>query len=143
MSIEENKALVWRLTEVISEGNWPALGELLAPEFAFHNPATPSVRTGDDMAKLLMTMRSAFPPGRWTADEMVSEADKVVVRHLFRGVHSAPYRGVPPTGKEVAMEQVAVARFAGGRIVEMRVVSDTLGLLVQIGAMPAPVQPTK
>ncbi len=143
MSVEENKALFRRWIEVMNEGNWTALDDVLSADFAFHNPTTPMVRTREDYRKMMSALYAALPPGQWTIDEMFGEGDKVVGWLTFRGVHSATYRGIGATGREVVMEDVTIARFAGGRIVEAKALPDSLGLLVQIGAIPAPGQPTK
>ncbi len=143
MSIEENQALYRRWMDAVNKADWHGMNDVLSAEFAFHNPSTPTLRTRDGYTGLMMAMNSAFPPGRWSVEEMVAEGDRVVGWMTFRGVHERPYRGVAPTGKEIVMECVCVARFAAGRIVEAKVVADSLGLLVTIGGLPVPIQPTR
>ena len=46
--------------------------------------------------------------------------------------------GIPPTGKQVTTSATVVSRFAGGQWAEDWANIDTLGMLQQIGASPAP-----
>jgi predicted ester cyclase len=46
--------------------------------------------------------------------------------------------GVPPTGTEIALPGITILRFEGDEVVERWSQTDMLGLLVQLGAVPAP-----
>jgi predicted ester cyclase len=46
--------------------------------------------------------------------------------------------GVDPTGRPIAVEAISVFRVADGKIAEEWTVWDALGLLQQVGAVPAP-----
>ena len=46
--------------------------------------------------------------------------------------------GLPPTGRPIAVQAISVFRIADGRIAEEWTVWDALGLLQQVGAVPAP-----
>jgi predicted ester cyclase len=46
--------------------------------------------------------------------------------------------GVPATGRDIALPGITILRFEGDRTVERFSQADMLGLLVQIGAVPAP-----
>ncbi len=50
--------------------------------------------------------------------------------------------GIPPTGRQATVGGINIARFAGGKIVEEWSHWDQLGLLQQLGVIPAPAQPT-
>ena len=82
--------------------------------------------------------QSAFPDGVNASDDMVAEGDKVVQRWTFRGTHREPFQGMPATGKKVVLTGLALWRFQNGKIVESRHEMDTMGLLQQLGALPAP-----
>ena len=45
--------------------------------------------------------------------------------------------GIPATGKQATVTGITIDRIADGRIAESRTNWDTLGLLQQIGAIPA------
>ncbi len=49
MSTEENKATVRRLVEQVwNEGNLAVFDQIYAPNFVFHDPALPQVRTREE-----------------------------------------------------------------------------------------------
>jgi predicted ester cyclase len=45
--------------------------------------------------------------------------------------------GVPASGREIAFSGITISRCRDGRIVEEWEICDTLGLLQQVGAVPA------
>jgi steroid delta-isomerase-like uncharacterized protein len=83
-------------------------------------------------------MRGGFPDIQWTLEDMVAEGDKVAARFTFRGTHRGPFFGVPPTGKSIVGQSMAIYRLADGQIVEENGLPDMLGILRQIGAVPTP-----
>ena len=83
-------------------------------------------------------MRSGFPDIRWTLEDMTAEEDNVAARFTMRGTHRGAFFGVPPTGRPIQLQAMNFYRFAGGKIVEERGQPDLLGLMQQIGAVPAP-----
>lgn len=50
------------------------------------------------------------------------------------------FMGIPPTGKRVKVSGIDIFRMADGKIVERWAEIDTLGMLHQLGAIPAPPQ---
>ena len=83
---------------------------------------------------------TAFPDVHFTIEDQVAEADKVVTRWTWRGTHQGPFQGIPPTGKHVMVTGVGINRFANGKVVENWTNMDILGLLQQLGVVPAPGQ---
>jgi predicted ester cyclase len=69
---------------------------------------------------------------------MIAEDDRVAARFTMRGTHRGSFFGVPPTGKTIAVQAMNFYRLSGGRFIEERGQPDLLGLLQQIGAVPAP-----
>jgi hypothetical protein len=53
------------------------------------------------------------------------------------GTHRGTFAGVPATGTAVRAESMAFYRLLDGQIVEERAQLDMLGLLQQVGAVPA------
>jgi predicted ester cyclase len=54
-----------------------------------------------------------------------------------RGTHTGDLMGIPPTGREVTVTGIQVERIAGGKLVEGYGTFDALGMLQQLGAVPA------
>jgi predicted ester cyclase len=80
--------------------------------------------------------RRAFPDARSAVEDQVAEDDKVVTRWRARGTRQGELGQIPPTGKSFEMDGVTIERIAGGKIVEVWVARDELGLLSQLGVRP-------
>jgi predicted ester cyclase len=48
--------------------------------------------------------------------------------------------GIAPTGKSLAWTGITIYRLAGGKVAEERGEEDALGLMRQLGVIPAPAQ---
>ena len=57
---------------------------------------------------------------------------------LHSGTHEGDLFGVPPTGRRVSIESITVERVSDGKIREHWRVTDTLDMMQQLGAIPAP-----
>jgi predicted ester cyclase len=64
----------------------------------------------------LRAVVAAFPDYRWTVEEVVAEEGRIAARLTGRGTHLGPFRGVPPTGRVVETQELAMYRVADGRI---------------------------
>jgi steroid delta-isomerase-like uncharacterized protein len=82
-------------------------------------------------------MLTAFPDLHFTIEDMVAEGDKVVVRWIVRGTHRGTFQDIPPTGKAVTLTGISLFRVANGRGVEVWTDADYLGMLQQLGVVPA------
>ncbi len=81
---------------------------------------------------------TAFPGCQLTVHENIVAGDRLTCRFTLSGRHDGPFLGVPGTGLEIALPGITVLRFVGERCVERWSCADMLGVLVQIGAVPAP-----
>ena len=80
---------------------------------------------------------TAFPDLQISVEAMVAEGDRVVARYTGRGTHQGELMGIPPTGKPVSVTNILIARIANDRVVEQWLNTDVLGMLQQLGVVPA------
>ena len=138
MSIDENKRLVRRYAQVWNPGNLGLLDELAAPDIVLSYPALPEpVRGIEALRQFLAAFHAAFPDGQYVVEEEVAEGDKVVLRWRITGTHRGELLGIPPTGRPVAWGGIAIFTVANGRVVSERGEEDALGLMQQLGLLPA------
>ena len=71
---------------------------------------------------------------RWTVEEQIAEADKVLTRFSWRATHRAPFFGLPATGRAVTVWGMVIDRLENGKIKETRFLMDSLGLMTQLSA---------
>ncbi|MBI4581940.1 MAG: ester cyclase [Planctomycetes bacterium] len=79
------------------------------------------------------------PADRFREDQ-IAEGDKVATRYTGTWTHRGEFMGIPPTGKDVTVTRIEILRIADGKFVEHWESFDQLGLLQQLGAIPAPGQ---
>lgn len=139
MSIDENKALYRRwFEEVVNERDMGVADELLSADYALHFPGMPGPLDRQGHKQLLAMFHRAFLDWKEAVENVIAEGDKVVIRVTGRGRHEGEFMGTPPSGRDVTAEGVGIGRLAGGKIVESWAAYDALGLMQQIGAVPAP-----
>ncbi len=68
---------------------------------------------------------------------MIAEGDHVGERWTGRGTHQGEFQGMAPTGRQVAVPGFVFYRIQSGKIAEFRGLFDGLGMLSQLGALPA------
>jgi steroid delta-isomerase-like uncharacterized protein len=138
MSAEQNKALVRRFEEEVWNGRDPSLvDKFFTAGHVFRAAGAPPLdREGH--REMIAEFLRAFPDGRNTTDDLLAEGDKVVHRWTYRGTHEGAFQGMPPTGRQVTLTGISIWRFEGDKIVESWHELDTLGLLQQLGVIPAP-----
>jgi predicted ester cyclase len=76
--------------------------------------------------------------GRIDSTDQIVGGDKVLSRFEWTGTHRGEFLGVPATGRPVKVWGMVVDRLVDGRIKETRIIMDTLGLMMQLGAIPPP-----
>lgn len=137
MSTEANKLLVRRFVEqVINRGDWAVVDELLDTSYIYHGPGMEVPRI-DGIKQVLSMLRAAFPDWHETIEDVIAEGDRVLFRVTGRGTHRGEFMGIPPTGNQVTMGGIDIVRVEGGKIVEHWANFDQLGMLQQLGVIPA------
>jgi steroid delta-isomerase-like uncharacterized protein len=128
------KALVTRQhDEVWSRGNLGVVDELFAADFIGHHPGSDDWVGPAGVRQVVSDIRRAFPDFTETVLDIIEEGEKVVTRFLASGTHLEPYRGLPPTGRRITVDEMGVFRIARGKIVEKWGLVDRLGWYAQLG----------
>ena len=140
MSTEDNKNIVRRYREIYNANNMDALGEVLAPTFVAHN-MLPNVPRTLEGAKMVHGQTIAvFPDSHTTTNDLIAEGDMVVERWTVTMHHTgAPFfiGNLPASGTQVEVSGINTYRIADGKIVETWADMDFLGVLQQVGVIPA------
>jgi predicted ester cyclase len=143
MSSEDNKTLVRRfIEEVIGQGNLAILDELLASTYVYHAPGM-EVSGPTGLKQVFTMLRTAFPDWYETTEDMIAEDDKVVFRVTGQGTHQGNFMGIAPTGRQVTMSGIDIVRIEGNKLVEHWAVFDQMGMMQQLGVIPATGQPAQ
>ena len=138
MSESENIATVGRFVEeVINQGQLDAANELVEEDF-IELDLLPGQRQGrEGLKEVIAMMRAGFPDLHWVIDETVAAGDKVVSRFTWTGTHQGVFLGIPATNKAVTVRGLVIDRLNAGKMADSRILMDTLGLMQQLGVIPA------
>ena len=138
METENNKEKIVRfINELNEQGSRVAAEQFLDPAYVDHS-APPYLPPGAEGWRQLRTpFFTAFPDLHVTIDYMVAEGDKVAVQYTIRGTHQGELMGIPPTGKQVMVRGLDMNRFKDGKLVERWGNQDDVGMMQQLGVMPA------
>jgi steroid delta-isomerase-like uncharacterized protein len=138
MSTETNKATIRRMVEQVwNEHRLDLVEEFFTEDFVSHIAGVPPSAGLEELkAGIAMTL-NAFPDFKLSIDDEIAEGDKVVTRRTYRGTHQGELFGIPATGKQVTNEGAAVYRLVNARIAELWNRPDNLGLMQQLGVVPA------
>ena len=137
MSAEENKQVVERWLEAWNTHDLDAAERLLSEGFVRHDTNLPDVVGRDGQRQFMSAVLAAFPDLSFESRRLVGEGDVVVGRLRARGTQRGEFMGVPATGRSVDFDAEETYRLLDGEIVEQWVIMDVLGLLQQLGAIPA------
>jgi len=136
MSVE-NEKLVRRFFEEFCTGRQRQLAyELISDDYVSHGPQAPPAEGPEGVIERVGLYQEACD-GVWSIDEIFSIGDRVVTRWSGIGRQVGDLMGVPATNREFTIEAISIHRIADGRIAEEWTVWDALGLLQQVGAVPA------
>ena len=135
----DNKEIVRRfIEEVLNRGNIEASGKFFHDDMVEQVPLPGQGPGIEGLKTVLRGFSSAFPDMRWTVEEQIAEGDKVVTRFEWTGTHRGVFLGVPATNRPVKVWGIVIDRLQNGKIKDTRIIMDTLGLMMQMGVIPAP-----
>jgi steroid delta-isomerase-like uncharacterized protein len=114
------------------------IDEMASLDVVGHGQAQHDTVIGREQFRTFATeFRRAFPDLKVKIDHIVEQGDKAAARWTATMTHKGDFLGFAPTGKKVTITGTSSQRFSNGKIVEGWDNWDQLGLLVQIGAVPA------
>jgi predicted ester cyclase len=125
---EYNKAMVHRMVEAINANDMDVMDELFVPKLA-----RPTKRS-------FMAFRAAFPDWRMEIAELVAEGNTVVGRFRCSGTNQGEFKGVPPTGRRMEVDEVYFLRVKDGKFMYFWGLEDDLSRMRQLGLIPSPEQ---
>ncbi|HZR98274.1 MAG TPA: ester cyclase [Chloroflexota bacterium] len=137
MTTAENEAIIRGWFQAFNDRDWPAEAAVHAADFVAHVPGAPPL-DNEAWKAFIAAFVAGFPDFRLTIEDVIAAGDRVAVRWVFQGTHQGEFHGVPPAGRPVSVAAMEVNRMADGKVAEHWVLLDLLGLMQQVGAIPAP-----
>jgi steroid delta-isomerase-like uncharacterized protein len=137
-SVQENVVTRW-WEELWNYGNLSVIEELIAPDFADHDPSSPWVPGGvEGVRTLVNAYRAVFPDIHFSIEKQLACGDTVVSHWRVRGTQKGELMGFAATGAVVEAEGISILEVANGKIRHQTTIWDTLGMLQRLGAKTMP-----
>ena len=139
MSIQEpNKQLCRAYFQAFLAKDTAWMARHIAPEFVRHDPGLPfEVKGPEGVAQLHDALLPAFPDMELPLLDFVAEGNKVLVRLKVLGTHTGAFGDMAATGRKISIDVLDLFQFENGVLVEHWALLDNLGMLKQLGALPA------
>ena len=135
---EHHKALARRyFDELWGRGDLGVADEILWGNFLFFGPGV-TIHGIDSFKAFVAAFRTSFPDLHFDDQQYIAEGSTVASCFEMRGTQLATFQGIPPTGRQVTVPGMHVFRVAEGKITDIRISMDTLGMLQQLGVLPDP-----
>src|SRR5688572_14115430 len=112
ISIEANKALVYKWLDAWRDNNLPLLDELFTQDYAVNG----TVIGLEGVKQAVQFLHAVFSDISAELNEIVAEDDKVVVRWTVHGRQVGDFMGIAPTGKFVELQGINIYRVREGKI---------------------------
>lgn len=139
MSTQElNKQLCRDYFAAFLKGDTDWMARHIAPGFVRHDPGLPfEVKGPAGVKQLHDALMPAFPDMQLPLLDFVAEGDKVLVRLKVQATHSGAFGDLAATGRRVDIDVLDLFQIRDGVLVEHWALLDNLGMLKQLGALPA------
>lgn len=124
----------------INSGDLSCLDAAVTDDFVDHGSPFP-LPPGPEGYRQILTFVTRVLSIRYELMDEIVTADRIVVRAVAHGTSVAPVHGEAHAGRPYLMDTLHVYRTEGDRLAEHWGVRDELGVLQQIGALPAPSMP--
>jgi steroid delta-isomerase-like uncharacterized protein len=140
MTAKEQKALIHSFVEHLFNKRVEQAVSMLAPDFVYRAAGFPELRGPKEYAALYSQFFSNSPKLQFTMHDEVAEETQnggmVAIRYSWNTVHEREFMGLPPTGRKLSVIALALFRLENGKIAEVQVLDDYLGMMRQMGAIP-------
>ncbi len=141
--MNDNKHIVARFVEELwNERNLTVAESIFDEDCHTHqlqsgSPVVPEPRGPTAIKAHVSDWLSAFPDLKFSVEQMFADGDRVISQLAMDGTQTGQWLGIPPTRKRVNIRMVTIHRIRNGKIIEDWVLVESLGILQQLGVLPA------
>ena len=135
---EDNRGKSRRIfEEVWNQKKLEQVSELVAADYVHHDVQSPDRKGIEAYRQFVDFYLNAFPDIHFNIEDEISAGDTVVIRWTVTGTHNGDLPGLPRTGRPISVTGISIARLRDGKFVESWNNWDALGMMQQLGAVPA------
>jgi steroid delta-isomerase-like uncharacterized protein len=135
---QKNKQVVRQFFEALNRQDTEGMDKLVSStNYSIHFSGMPPMDWNTNKKQFLAPFNKAFPDLTRNIVDLVAEGDKVAVSINVTGTYKGEFQGIPPTGKQVSFTAMDILTIIDGKVTEEWATADMMGLMQQIGAIPA------
>jgi steroid delta-isomerase-like uncharacterized protein len=133
---EMNKSLAVQTMEALHRRDLEGVRANMAADARLYGWA-PEPLDAEGHKAFMSTLLTAFPDSKFLIDDVIAEGNRVAIRHRLQGTHQAELQGIPATGRQVEVGAIVIFRIENGMVAEAWLNADIMGMMQQLGAVPA------
>ena len=144
MANQQTAELVQKIYDAFNSRELDKLDEFFDPNYEDYSVGLPlpSPFGLQELKGVIQMYITAFPDAKWSISDIISEGftdgAKAAWRDNFTGTHQGEMMGMPPTGRKVDISGMNMGEIRNGKAYRHWSVYDNLGLMQQLGVIPAP-----
>ncbi len=125
--------------ELWNKKNYDIVYEYVDEGFTAHGAGGQDIKMGPEGPKgMVQAWHAAMPDGHMTIDDIITEGDLSTIRMTWEATHTGAFMDIPASGNHIKVTSTGIDRVVNGKITEGWGELDMLGMLQQMGAIPAP-----
>lgn len=134
--------LVRESIDAFNRADWPAIEALIGPGYVYEETGTDVRCDRDGLVPYLKGWKLAAPDAAGEISRMLIDGTSAAVEVVWRGTQTGPLQTpagpIPPSGRHFEIRATLWQDWSDGTLLAERHHLDVLGLLTQLGALPAP-----
>ena len=135
---QRNKEIVTAFVKATNKLELDKLDDMVVEDYVEHEPIPGQPEGREGLKWAYRTFNEPFPDLVFDFQDVIADGDLVVGRGIGAGHNTAPFMGIPATGKAVRWSGTRLFRMRDGKLVEGWINLDMLGLMQQLGVIPTP-----
>jgi steroid delta-isomerase-like uncharacterized protein len=135
--MSDNIEIITRFEHAFRRGDHATIDELCDPGLVDHNPAPHQEPTLAGFKQKAAGYTAIFPDLEEDLQDILASGDTVATRWVVTGSLQQEFMGIPAAGQRIRVEGMNFYRLEDGRVTDVWAQSDALGMMQQLGAIPA------
>ncbi len=141
MSTAKVREMFEKGTDAFNRHDIEEMGELLTDDVRVKSPGVGEVRGKPSVKAFYKSWVDAFPDARVEIKAVTCTDDMAIEEGVFTGTHRDALHGpggdIPPTGRNVRVDYIQIARYRGDKVSAFNLIFDRLEMLEQLGVGPS------
>jgi steroid delta-isomerase-like uncharacterized protein len=137
LATETNIEIITRLENTFRVGDQATIDELCDPGLVDHNPAPGQEPTLAAFKQKVAFFKAVFPDIGEDLQDIIASGDTVATRWVVTGSQQQEFMGIPATGQTISVEGMNFYRLKDGLVTDVWTQFDGLGMMQQLGTIPA------